>query len=118
MKKVGIGLLVGAVLGALDGGTAWFSGPEVRPLIVGIVIGSTFKGVLAGVAAGFFARKFQSVPLGVTFGLGVGFVLALGVAMMQGAHYVEILLPGSAVGAIVGFATQRFGPPAGAVRAA
>jgi hypothetical protein len=41
----------------------------------------------------------------------VGFALALAVAVMQGSHYVEILLPGSAVGAIVGYATQRYGQP-------
>ena len=63
--------------------------------MVGIVIGSTFKGVLAGVAAGIFARKVNSVPLGVLFGLFIGFLLAWGVAAMQGDHYLAIILPGS-----------------------
>lgn len=114
MNKVVLGILVGAVLGALDGLSALISGPEVAPLIVGIVIGSTFKGVLAGVAAGFFARRYRSLPLGILFGLVVGAVLATIVAVMQHAHYLEIILPGSVVGALVGFATQRFGAsPAG-----
>ena len=30
-------------------------------------------------------------------------------ALMQGGHYLEIILPGATVGVIVGFATQRFG---------
>jgi len=36
--------------------SAWFT-PEVRPQIVGIVIGSTIKGLIAGVSIGFFSRK-------------------------------------------------------------
>jgi putative effector of murein hydrolase LrgA (UPF0299 family) len=30
---------------------------------------------------------------------------------MQHGYYLEIMLPGSIVGMIVGFATQRFGAP-------
>jgi hypothetical protein len=108
MNKILLGLLVGAVLGALDGGTAWFT-PAARSQMAGIIIGSTFKGLLAGVAAGIFARKVNSVPLGILFGLGVGFVLAFLVAYMQHGYYFEIILPGSLVGMIVGYATQRYG---------
>jgi predicted membrane protein len=43
------------------------------------------------------------------FGLAIGFVLALIVAILQGDHYFEIILPGSIVGLIVGYATQRYG---------
>jgi hypothetical protein len=111
MNKILIGLLLGALLGAIDGGTAWFS-PAVRAQIVGIVIGSTIKGLIAGVAAGIFARKVNSVPLGILFGLAVGCFLAFLVALMQHGYYLEIMLPGSIVGMIVGFATQRFGAPA------
>ena len=34
MNKILIGLLVGTLLGAIDGGTAWFT-PAVRAQIVG-----------------------------------------------------------------------------------
>ena len=114
MNKVVYGLLLGAVLGAFDGMTAWFT-PEVRAGIVGIVIGSTFKGLVAGAATGYFAKKVNSLPLGILFGLSIGLFLAYLVAAMQpsGKHYYfEIMLPGSIVGAIVGFATQRFQPTA------
>ena len=91
--------------------SAWFT-PEVRPMMMGIVIGSTFKGVLAGLAAGIFARKVDSVAGGTLFGLAVGLLLAWAVAAMpseDGKHYYfEIMLPGSIVGAIVGYATQRY----------
>jgi hypothetical protein len=108
MNKVLLGLLLGALLGAIDGGTAWFT-PSVRAQLGGIIVGSTIKGLIAGMAAGFFARKVNSVPLGILFGLGVGALLAFIVAYMQHGYYLEIILPGSIVGMIVGYATQRHG---------
>jgi hypothetical protein len=110
MNKVVFGLLLGGVLGVFDGLTAWFT-PEARPMLLGIVIGSTVKGLIAGVLIGWFARKVNSLPLGIAFGTAVGLLLAYGVAAMPsetGKHYYfEIMLPGSLVGAIVGYATQR-----------
>ena len=109
MSKPLIGIALGAILGAFDGLTAWFT-PAVRNQIGVIVINSTFKGIIAGVAIGFFARKFQSLPLGILFGLLVGALLAyLTARFAVGAYYFEIMLPGSMVGLIVGFATQKYG---------
>lgn len=112
MNKALLGLLLGGILGIFDGLTAWFT-PEVRAQMVGIVIGSTFKGLIAGVLIGYFARKVQSLPLGIVFGLAVGLLLAFAVAAMPsdtGKHYYfEIMLPGGILGMIVGFATQKFG---------
>ena len=39
----------------------------------------------------------------------VGLVLAYGVASLQGRYYFEIMLPGSIVGLLTGYATQRYG---------
>ncbi|HKS74494.1 MAG TPA: hypothetical protein VJQ82_14925 [Terriglobales bacterium] len=115
MNKVWLGLLIGTILGAIDGLTAWFT-PEVRTQLLGIVIGSTVKGLIAGILIGYFARKVNSLPWGIIFGLGVGLLLAFAVAAMpqpSGKHYYfEIMLPGGIVGMIVGYATQRFGTPA------
>ena len=112
MSKPGLGAVLGAVLGLLDGLSA-FLYPEVAAMMVQIVIGSTIKGLVTGVLAGWFARKLQSLPLGIVFGLGVGLLLSYLVAAMpdpQGTHYYfEIMLPGGILGAIVGFATQRYG---------
>lgn len=113
MNKPLLGIVLGGVLGIFDGLTALFT-PEAAPQIVGIVIGSTFKGIVAGVLAGFFARKVNSLPLGIVFGTAVGLFLAYLVAMnpdpVTGKHYYfEIMLPGSIVGLIVGYATQRYG---------
>jgi hypothetical protein len=113
MNKPLVGLLLGALLGLIDGTSAWFYGPEVQAQIVGIVIGSTGKGLVTGVLAGLFARKVRSLPIGIAFGLAVGLALSYAVAAMpdpSGKHYYwEIMLPGSLLGAIVGFATQRYG---------
>ena len=112
MNKVLLGLILGGVLGIFDGLTAWFT-PAVRDQMMGIVIGSTVKGVIAGLLIGYFARKVNSLALGILFGLGVGALLAFLVAAMpdpSGKHYYfEIMLPGSLVGIIVGYATQKFG---------
>jgi membrane protease YdiL (CAAX protease family) len=108
--------MLGAILGVFDGLSALISAPEVAPDIVGIVIGSTFKGLLAGVLIGWFARKVDSLPAGLIFGLVVGAFLAFLVAAMpddSGKHYYwEIILPGSLLGIIVGYATQKYGATA------
>ncbi len=109
MSKPLIGIVLGAILGAFDGLTAWFT-PAVREQIGSIVISSTFKGVIAGIAIGFFARKFHSLPIGVLFGLLIGAILAyLTARFAVGGYYFQIMLPGSMVGLIVGFATQKYG---------
>jgi hypothetical protein len=108
MNKVVYGLILGGILGIFDGLTAWFT-PAVRAQLMGIVIGSTLKGVLAGALIGFFARKVNSLALGILFGLGVGLLLAFFVAHLQGKYYFEIMLPGGLVGLIVGYATQKYG---------
>jgi len=118
MNKVLLGIVVGGILGAVDGLTSWFT-PEVRAQIIGIVIGSTMKGVIAGIAAGWFARKVNNVLAGIGFGLLVGALLAYGIVAMQGGKYFwAIMLPGGAVGAIVGWATQRYGRPVAGTRGA
>jgi hypothetical protein len=108
MNKVAYGLILGGILGIFDGLTSWFT-PEVRSQLLTIVVGSTIKGIVAGVLIGFFARKVNSLPLGILFGLSVGLLLAFFVAHMQHGYYFEIMLPGGLVGLIVGYATQKYG---------
>src|SRR5687767_3234343 len=114
MNKILVGLIVGAVLGLIDGATAWFT-PEVRDQMLGIIIGSTGKGIIAGIAAGWYARRVQSVPKGIIFGFVVGLLLAFAVAAMpdpSGNHYWwQIVVPGSILGGVIGWATQRYGRP-------
>ena len=112
MSKIVIGLMLGLVLGAVDGATAVFY-PEARPLLASIMVGSSLKGMLVGLFAGWFARKVHSTAWGITAAATVGLALAFLVAAtntVNGRHpYLEIMFPGFVVGAIIGFLTQRLG---------
>jgi hypothetical protein len=111
MSKPLFGLILGGILGIFDGLTAWFT-PAVRDQLLMIVVGSTIKGLIAGFAIGYFSKKVDNLGLGVLAGLAIGLLLAWGVAAMpseSGQHYyLEIMLPGAIVGAIVGYATQKY----------
>jgi mannose/fructose/N-acetylgalactosamine-specific phosphotransferase system component IIC len=114
VKKWLLGLLLGGFLGIFDGLSALVSSPEVAGQIVGIVIGSTIKGIIAGVMIGYFAYRVHSLALGIVFGLAVGSLLALPIAILNSAelgkpYYWQIILPGACVGLIVGYTTQRYG---------
>ena len=110
MSKVMYATLLGGFLGIFDGLTAWFT-PEVRDQMVGIVIGSTLKGVLTGVIVGLFARWFHSLVWGTLFGLAVGAFFAYLILLMNPGHFVNIMLPGSLVGLIVGYVAQSHNRP-------
>jgi hypothetical protein len=120
MNRPLLGLLLGLVLGAMDGGTAFFSAPELRPELAVIVMGSTMKGVIAGLVTGIVTRKMGSLPLGALTGMLVALVLAAPIAHMNAQHYGnlsyywKIILPGMVMGVFVGYATVRYGRPAGA----
>jgi peptidoglycan/LPS O-acetylase OafA/YrhL len=122
MNKPVFGLVLGGVLGIFDGLSALVSSPEVSSQIAGIVMGSTFKGLIAGVLIGWFSKKVSSLPLGIVFGLIVGAALALPIAIMNSNalhhnYYWQIVLPGRIVGLIVGYATQRHEPSGSVARA-
>lgn len=77
-------------------------------MILTIVIGSTFKGVVTGLAVALFERKVKSLALGVMFGLAVGLGLAYLVTLGNPPSYFwKIMLPGGLVGAIVSYGTYR-----------
>jgi len=120
MSKPLLGLILGGILGAMDGLTALISAPEVAPHIMGIVIGSMGKGLVAGVLIGWLARRVDNLAIGILGGLVIAALFALPFALgtdpATGKRYFwEIMIPGSMVGLIVGYATQRFGraAPAG-----
>jgi hypothetical protein len=109
MNKPVFAMVLGGVLGVFDGLTALVSGgPEIPAMIGTIVAGSTFKGVIAGLIVGLVARKTQSVAVIVTVGVAVSALFAYLVTLGQ-PYFWEIILPGSIVGLIVGFATAKYG---------
>jgi len=115
MNKIVVGLLLGLILGAIDGASAWFY-PEVRSMIGSIVVGSSVKGMVVGLLTGWFARRVHSTGWGIVAGSAFGLLFAFLVASMGDQtgqhHYMEIMLPGFVVGAIIGFVTQKTGKPA------
>lgn len=121
MSKPVLGLILGAVLGVFDGLTALLepdiaNSPEVSSAMTGIVLGSSVKGLLAGLIIGFFARKVKSLNGGLLFGGAIGLVLAFIIAAIPdpaGKHYwLQIMIPGTIVGVILGYATQKYGKEA------
>jgi hypothetical protein len=117
MSKPMLGLVLGGVLGVFDGLSALVSAPNdpaVKAGIVGIVIGSTIKGVITGVLIGWFAKRTQSLGIAIVFGLAVGVALAYLVCLLQKLggqppYYWQIMLPGGILGVIVGYATFTSG---------
>jgi hypothetical protein len=108
MSKPVFAMLLGGILGVFDGLTALVTGgPEIPAQIWGIVAGSTFKGVVAGLIIGLVAKRTDSVAAIVGVGVAVAALFAYLVTI--GTPYLwEIVLPGSIVGLIVGFATAKY----------
>jgi hypothetical protein len=112
MKRIGFAIVLGAVLGAIDGATAWFT-PSVRDQVGEIMMWSSLKSVVAGLLIGIFAGFVRKQTVITIFGFAVGLLLAYLVAMQPdpktGEHYyLQIMVPGSLVGLIVGYATSKF----------
>lgn len=115
MSKPVLGLVLGGVLGVFDGLSALVSAPNdpaVKAGIVGIVFGSTMKGLLAGALIGWYAKRARSLTSTMVFGLGIGLLLAFCVSLAQKlagqpAYYWQIMLPGGILGLIVGYATFK-----------
>lgn len=112
MKKIGFAMVLGAILGAFDGLTAWFE-PAVRDQVGTIVMLSSLKSVIAGLLIGIFARFVDKRAAITIFGLIVGLILGYLAAMApdpSGRHYyAQIMIPGAIVGLLVGYATSRYG---------
>jgi hypothetical protein len=126
VTKPVLGLALGGVLGVLDGLSALVSAPNdpnVKAGIVGIVIGSTIKGILTGAIVGWYAKRTNSLAAGLAVGFLVGLALAGVVCVMQvmsgqPGYYWQIMLPGSILGIIVGYATVRYEPTRSEIRGA
>ena len=112
--KVGAYTGLGQQIDLVNGEIGLHATPTVVKDVV--LVGSSFKGMLVGLLSGWFARKVQSTGWGIVVGSSLGLLFAFLVAVMDASkgkpHYLEIMLPGFIVGAIVGFLTQKMGTPA------
>jgi hypothetical protein len=109
LTKPMLGLAVGGVLGLLDGLSGFFE-PSLALVMGSVITFSLLKGLVAGITTGYVSQRVHSVLLGISAGTGIAAVLSLLVILRAGmALFWDILLPGMLLGAIVGFATQKFG---------
>lgn len=115
ITKPMLGLAVGGILGLLDG-LSGFLEPSLAPLMSSVITFSLLKGLLSGIAIGYFSQRVHSMGAGILAGLVIAGVLSFLVILHAGmALFWDILLPGMLLGGIVGFATQRFGSGRGTV---
>jgi hypothetical protein len=117
LTKPMLGLAVGGTLGLLDG-LSGFLEPSLSPVMTSVITFSLLKGLISGIAIGYFSKKVHSMALGILAGLAIAAVLSLLVILRAGmALFWDIMLPGMLLGIVVGFATQRFGRQAGSAPA-
>src|SRR6267378_6083052 len=109
VSKPLLGLVVGGMLGLLDGLSGFFE-PSLAPVMSSVITFSLLKGLVAGIATGYVSQRVHSVLLGILAGIGIAAVLSLLAILHAGmALFWDIMVPGMFLGGIVGFATQRFG---------
>lgn len=110
MSKPVLGLVLGLVLGAIDGIIGAAIEPKVRSMMTEIAFYSAMKSMVVGLILGFFARKVKSLKAGLIFGGVLGLILAFLAAMQptEGEHFwLQIIIPGTIVGVILGYVTQK-----------
>ena len=107
MKRVPLGLIAGAVLGLLDGLSA-FLVPGTQGMMTEIIVWGTTKGLVTGLLVGIVACKVEGVSKNVLAGGAVGAVLSLLAAISTGS-YVEIVPPGIVVGLLAGLIVSKWG---------
>jgi len=113
VTKPMLGLAVRGTLGLLDG-LSGFLEPSLAAVMSSVITFSLLKGLMAGIAIGYFSKKVHSMALGILAGLAIAAVLSLLVILRAGmVLFWDIMLPGMLLGIVVGFATQRFGRQAG-----
>src|SRR5882762_8610199 len=102
LTKPMLGLAVGGVLGLLDGLSGFFE-PSLAPVMGSVITFSLLKGLVAGIATGYVSQRVHSMLLGIVAGVGIAAVLSLLVVLHAGmALFLDIMLPGMLLGAIVG----------------
>ena len=109
LSKPMLGLVTGGALGLLDG-LSGFLEPSLAAVMTSVITFSMLKGILSGLAIGFFSQRFRSMPLGLFAGIVIAAILSFLVILKAGMGlFWDIMLPGMLLGLIVGFATQKFG---------
>jgi hypothetical protein len=112
MKKIGYAVILGAILGALDGLTAAYEfgfGQKVLTIAGLSSIKSLVVGLLVGILACFVRNKAVLIVTGTAVALVFAYLAASQPDPDTGQkYYAHIMGTGGLVGLIVGYATAKF----------
>jgi hypothetical protein len=109
LTKPILGLTVGGMLGLIDG-LSGFLAPSLAPVMAGVITFSTLKGLLSGIAIGYFAKRVKSMPKALFAAIAISALFSFLVILRAGMGlFWDIMLPGMLLGLIVGLTTQKFG---------
>ena len=90
-----LGLALGGTLGMLDG-LSGFLEPSLAPVMGSVITFSLLKGLISGVAIGFFSRRVRSMALGLLAGVVIAAMLSL-VVILHAGMALFWLLPSSGI---------------------
>lgn len=112
MKKIGYAVILGAILGALDGLSAVYEfgfGQKVVTLAGLSSIKSLAVGLVVGIVACFVRNKGVVIAVGTILALAFAYLVASQPDPDTGEkYYVHIMATGGLVGLIVGYATAKY----------
>src|SRR5688572_15099116 len=113
MKRIVYAVILGAVLGALDGLTAAYEfgfGQKVLTIAGLSSIKSLVVGLVVGIVAYFVSNKGVVIAVGTALALFFAYLVASQPDADTGEkYYLHIMGTGGLVGLIVGYATAKFG---------
>jgi hypothetical protein len=112
MKRIAFAVILGAILGAVDGLSAAYEfgfGQKVLTIAGLSSIKSLVVGLIVGVLAYFVDNKPVIIVVGTLVALGFAFLVASQPDADTGEkYYVHIMGTGGLVGLIVGYATANY----------
>jgi len=121
MKKVAYAVILGAILGALDGFSAAYEfgfGTKVLTLAGLSSIKSLVVGLAVGITAVYVRNKGVIIAVGTILALVFAYLVAAQPDPDTGEkYYAHIMGTGGLVGLIVGYATAKYGEKTGTVGA-
>ena len=104
-------LLIGAVIGALDGGGIFFAPGE--PYKVEIFFAAILKGILVSVITGLSLRAERSwlrgAGVGLLYGCGIALVVFLAKGGFRSMDAPYVMPSGIVMGALTGILVAKFG---------
>jgi hypothetical protein len=109
ISRVLFGLILGGFLGLIDSFCEFLS-RNLAAKMFDVLLASTGKGLLCGLIIGLVNFRQRSPLVSVLTGMAIAAGLTYLVVLRTGKELQwSVLLPGTLLGLVVGFATQSFG---------